>query len=259
MLMRDPQAILWDFRCHVTWQRGHLCPTRPVALDALFSQRNKYFSRCFVPQYAAHASISLRRFSSASFRRYACSAFVPDDVHERRLGDFAREAANIPARSRKLERKPWTAASSIFMRRNTISIAIVDNGSLRACPAKTKSPALSFSSWRTIATARGDNRARCSRPAFIRPAGTVQILCRGRFRPTAFPRFHRSARQSGCTVRAPSLKWARLDYSLWRCGARYERWIGKIAPLEPAKQLWTSTLFKKTLHPHKWTQTVIQA
>jgi hypothetical protein len=49
-------------------------------------------------------------------------------------------------------------------------------GKRLACPAKTKSPVLSFSSWRRIATARADKGTRCSRPAFIRSAGTVQIF-----------------------------------------------------------------------------------
>ena len=58
--------------------------------------------------------------------------FVPDDVSQRRLGHFGREAGHVPAQSRKLEWKPWTVASSIFIRRSIISIAMFDSGSPRA-------------------------------------------------------------------------------------------------------------------------------
>src|SRR5258706_8046760 len=65
-------------------------------------------------QYADHASISLRRFSSASLRRYACSALSPMTWASAVSVTSRGKLETLPAQSRKLERKPCTGAFSTF-------------------------------------------------------------------------------------------------------------------------------------------------
>ena len=56
---------------------------------------------------------------------------VANDVGQRGFRNLARE---FPAQSRMLEQKPCTVTSAHFMRRSIISIAMLGNGLLRACP-----------------------------------------------------------------------------------------------------------------------------
>ena len=61
---------------------------------------------------------------------------VSDDVSKSSFQTSRGKLETLPAQSRKLERKPWTVASSIFIRASTISIAMFESGLLRALPGK---------------------------------------------------------------------------------------------------------------------------
>ena len=71
----------------------------------------------------------------------------------------------LPAQSRKLERKPCTVASSIFIRRSTISIAIFESGLSRACSSPNPVPKVvpktilgQMATWRSRSMARDPTR-----------------------------------------------------------------------------------------------------
>ncbi|WP_377034546.1 hypothetical protein [Microvirga sp. GCM10011540] len=62
-----------------------------------------------------------------------------------------------------------------FIRRITVSKAIVDRGRFRFAPGNTRSPLRTSPILTRISLARRESGTRCSRPTFIRPFGTVQI------------------------------------------------------------------------------------
>jgi hypothetical protein len=68
------------------------------------------FAEVLGSQYADHASINLRRFSSASLRRHACSALSPMTWTSAVSVISRGKLETLPAQSRKLERKPRTVA-----------------------------------------------------------------------------------------------------------------------------------------------------
>ncbi len=123
----------------------------------------------------AHASISVRRLSNASPRRYACSALSPITWARACSASSRGKLVSLPAQSRNELLKPWTVAFSIFIRRSIISMAMLDNGFPAFWPGKTKSPMRAAPMTSRISMALPVNGTRCWRPAFMRSAGIVQI------------------------------------------------------------------------------------
>jgi|SRR3954465_4184508 hypothetical protein len=145
-----------------------------------FMEEGELWQRAFTYASAQRSGQS-KAHSRWTTHPSACGAFpnaaavtglfrlIADDMRQRRLGYRAgslKHCRRNPG-SWSGSRERWRPRSPF--RRNTIFIALFESDLLRACPAKMKWPVLSFLSWRRIATARGDNGARCSRPAFMRP------------------------------------------------------------------------------------------
>src|SRR5262245_31179698 len=90
-----------------------------------------------VARNSAHASISRRRLSNRSPRRYAASTLLPtacaSAISTTSLGKLVRSAAQ----SRKLDRKPCTVMSLRPMRRSTAAIPMLDSGLFRLPPGNT--------------------------------------------------------------------------------------------------------------------------
>jgi hypothetical protein len=88
------------------------------------------------------------------------------------------------AQSENVERKPCAVRSSRFIRRNSINIVMLDIGSARRGPGNTGAAGSGFPSRRnargctcsSTANAAPEIGTRCSRPDFMRSAGTTQTL-----------------------------------------------------------------------------------
>jgi hypothetical protein len=87
-------------------------------------------------QYAAHASISLRLFSSASPRRYACSALSPTACARAASATSRGNSVSSPDQSRKVEQKPCVVRSPRPILRSVINSAMSDSGLPALAPEK---------------------------------------------------------------------------------------------------------------------------
>ena len=62
---------------------------------------------------------------------------IADDMRQCGLSDFAGEVRDVARPIPEAKTEAVNVAPSIFMRPKTISIAILESGLFRACPAKT--------------------------------------------------------------------------------------------------------------------------
>src|SRR4051812_40326882 len=77
-----------------------------------------------------------------------------------------------------------------------------DNGLLGRCPTKTNSPCFALASVLRIAMVRLDNGTRCSRPAFMRAAGTE-----GRWHPRPVKAI-KAWREAAGIGKGPLFRWS---------------------------------------------------
>jgi hypothetical protein len=89
-------------------------------------------------QQAAHASISWR-FLQRIGAPVGLLGLVVDDMGQRGFDQLAGEWKTLPAQPRKLERKPCTVAST-FMRRRSMSIAMLDRTTAPPAPRRIAPP-----------------------------------------------------------------------------------------------------------------------
>ena len=142
------------------------------ALDRL--QRHHAGGSGLLAQNAAHASsvaVSYRTYLRVGRRLRPCCRPRGPKPFRRLPAKVVRSAAHV----RNVDRKPCVVRSPRFILRRTINSAMFDSVARR-------SPGNTCSFWRTdcisisTAMAASAKGTRCSRPAFIRDSGMVQIL-----------------------------------------------------------------------------------
>jgi hypothetical protein len=173
-----------------------------------------------------------------------------------------------PHQSRNELRNPCTVTPWAFVRRRTISIVMLLSGLPRRWPGKTYSPVLAAASASKMAVARFDNATRCSRPLFMRTAGTVQSF-RAKFISVHFApsvsdvlaavrivnssasaatdsRSRNWARKAGTSAKGMAAWWPRVNF--WRFGRSLSKWprqragLASCCPIRPRARAASSTV-----------------
>ena len=109
---------------------------------------------------------------------------VADDMSQCGFDQLTGKAGFVPGPIAEAGAEAVDGDVSTFIRRSTMSIAMLDNGLPRS-GRENKIAGFASTICSRMANARPDNGTRCSRPAFMRAAGTVHTFCRCRFRTSA--------------------------------------------------------------------------